>query len=369
MTEHGTMPGPVWDATYTLVIAEKFDAAGRHCRSALTEARASASPVGVLLASSFLSFIAYRRGNVAKAESDARTALESAQAAGFETGMSGCATGLLIDALIEREKPDQAADALAASGIGEQVPDNFESNHLLRARGRLRLAAGDADAGIADLRELWQRAAAWHGCNPVTLTWLSSELALALARRGEVDEARQLAAQELAIARAWGSPRALGVALRTTGLMERGDRRVELLTAALATLERSEARLERARALVDLGAALRRAGTEGEARKRLGEGMKLAHRGGAAALAERAREELRAAGASPGRAALAAADLLTPSERRIAAMAAEGMSNKEIAQALFVTLRSVETHLSHAYGKLEIASRGQLRLALETANR
>jgi DNA-binding CsgD family transcriptional regulator len=364
MTEHGIPPGPVWDAISTLVIAERFDAAERHCNSALAAARANASRLGVLFASSFLSWLSYRRGRVVSADSQARTALESGPAMGFEIGMSSVATGWLIDALIERGALDQAADALAASGIGAHAPDNFMSNYLLRARGRLRLALGDTNAGIADLRELWERAAAWQGCNPVTLTWLSSDLAVALVRRGEADEGRRFAERELAVARAWGSPRAVGVALRTSALVEGRDRGVELLTEAVATLERSEARLEHSRALVDLGAALRRAGKQAAARKRLGEGMELAHRCGATALVERARNELHAAGARPRRVALTGADSLTPSERRIADLAAEGRSNKEIAQALFVTLRTVEMHLSNAYRKLDIESRSQLARAM-----
>jgi DNA-binding CsgD family transcriptional regulator len=142
--------------------------------------------------------------------------------------------------------------------------------------------------------------------------------------------------------------------------VEGRDRGVELLTEAVAALERSEARLEHARALVDLGAAMRRAGRQTAARKRLGEGMELAHRCGATALVEQARDELHAAGARPRRVALTGADSLTPRERRIATLAAEGMSNKEIAQALFVTLRTVEMHLSNAYRKLDIQSRSQL---------
>ena len=133
-----------------------------------------------------------------------------------------------------------------------------------------------------------------------------------------------------------------------------------MLREAVATLEGSEARLDHAHALVDLGAALRRAGKRTEARERLAEGLELADRCGATALVDMAEAELRAAGARPRRRALSGVASLTPSELRVAEMAAEGMMNKEIAQALFVTLRTVEMHLSNAYGKLEISSRDQL---------
>ena len=130
------------------------------------------------------------------------------------------------------------------------------------------------------------------------------------------------------------------------------------------TLADSPALLWRAQAFVDLGAALRLDGQATSARPILRDGMELAHRCGATPLADRAEEELRAAGGRPRRRAGVGADALTASERRVAELAAEGASNKEIAQSLFVTLRTVEMHLSNAYGKLEIRSRHELAAAL-----
>jgi DNA-binding NarL/FixJ family response regulator len=128
----------------------------------------------------------------------------------------------------------------------------------------------------------------------------------------------------------------------------------------------SEARLEHARALVDLGAALRRANHRAEARERLRESVDLARRVGALGLARRANEEIAATGARPRKVLQTGVDALTASERRVAQLAAEGMSNKEIAQTLFVTIKTVEVHLSHAYRKLGINSRTQLDKVLLT---
>jgi DNA-binding CsgD family transcriptional regulator len=130
-------------------------------------------------------------------------------------------------------------------------------------------------------------------------------------------------------------------------------------------LARSGAALEHSRALVDFGSALRRAGRRTEARVPLREGLELAIRCGAERLAERARDELLATGAHPRRDRLSGPEALTPSERRVARMAAEGRSNPEIAQALFLTRRTVETHLTHAYRKLGIGSREELAAALD----
>lgn len=116
--------------------------------------------------------------------------------------------------------------------------------------------------------------------------------------------------------------------------------------------------------MIELGAATRRAGRRAEARDLLRPGMELAHACGARALVARAREELLATGARPRRIVRTGADALTASERRVARMAAEGMTNREIAQALFVTMRTVEVHLTHAYQKLGVSSREKLPAAL-----
>src|SRR5262249_7011203 len=162
-----------------------------------------------------------------------------------------------------------------------------------------------------------------------------------------------------------GRPRGVGRGLRVRGRVEGGNEGARLLEAATALLRGAGAELELARALVDSGAALRRAGERANARPILLEAMELAHGCGATALAQRARTGLRAAGARPRGAARSGVDALTPSEGRVAALAAEGLSNAEIAQALFVTVRTVEMHLTGAYRKLGISSRDGLPAALE----
>ena len=117
---------------------------------------------------------------------------------------------------------------------------------------------------------------------------------------------------------------------------------------------------------VRIGQALRRANQRAEARELLREGLELAQRCGAAPLAQRAHAELLATGARPRRLVRTGVDSLTPSEHRVAQMAAEGQTNREIAQALFVTPKTIEMHLSHVYGKLDIQSRTQLATAMAT---
>jgi DNA-binding NarL/FixJ family response regulator len=153
--------------------------------------------------------------------------------------------------------------------------------------------------------------------------------------------------------------------LRVAGRIDLEGRSLALLADAAAALAGTPARLEQARALVDLGAALRRAKRTSEAREHLREGLARARACGARTLAERAHEELVATGARPRKIVRAGVDALTSSERRVARMAADGMTNKEIAQQLFVTVRTVEAHLHHTYQKLEISSRNGLAQALE----
>jgi DNA-binding CsgD family transcriptional regulator len=185
---------------------------------------------------------------------------------------------------------------------------------------------------------------------------------------GRSDEARSLARRTLERARQFGSPWALGRALRAAGLAEGGEAGLKLLAESVSALTDSPARLEYTRSLVELGAALRRANRRAEARGHLERGMDLARRSGALGLARQAHDELRATGARPRRLVLSGIEALTPKERQVAHLAAAGKSNPEIAQALFVTRKTVETHLGAVYRKLDVGSRTELSAVLAQAD-
>jgi DNA-binding CsgD family transcriptional regulator len=188
--------------------------------------------------------------------------------------------------------------------------------------------------------------------------------AIALARAGDKEAARAAAEEYRQAAENWGTPRVKGIALHAQGVVEGGERGIELLRAAVATLERSPARLEHARALTDLGAALRRANQRAEARDPLREALDWSRRSGALAIARRAHDELEATGEKLRPLLADGVESLTPSERRVAGLAAEGKTNRVIAQELFLTVKTIEAHLSSAYRKLDIASRSELPDAL-----
>jgi DNA-binding CsgD family transcriptional regulator len=225
---------------------------------------------------------------------------------------------------------------------------------------------GDLAGGLADLLDAGRRYDAVGSRNPAFIAW-SSPAALALVALGRRDEARELAEEELELARTWGAPRALGAALRAAGLVEGGESGLARLEEAVQVLGESPAKLEHAKALTELGAALRRLNRRSAARDELRRAVELATICGASSLAARAETELLATGARPRRVALRGVASLTPSERRVAEMAAEGPTNQEIAQALFVTQRTVEVHLTSIYRKLDISSRSQLASALAQA--
>ena len=366
MTDEQADSASVCDAISVPIYAERFDLAARYCAAALADARTRGRVADVVLALTWSAALAFRRGRIASAEAQAREALATAELGSFATGTAMFNAGCLSACLVEQGKLEEAQVVLDEAGSRGAVPENVMGLSLLVAQGGLLLAGGEAEAAVSVLREATNRARGWLDKSLVLPH--RSILALSLAQLGEVEEARRLAAGELELARAWGTPGVIGAAQRVAGLVADRDPGIELLWEAVATLEGSEAKLEHAHALVDLGAALRRAGKQTEARERLAEGLGLADQCGATALVEMAEAELRTAGARPRRRALSGVASLTPSELRVAEMAAEGMKNKEIAQALFVTLRTVEMHLSNAYGKLAISSRDQLPEALGEAN-
>jgi len=271
----------------------------------------------------------------------------------------------LAHALLEQGGADEAARVIEQGDFPEQPP--LDQLHLIwfrLIRGRLRIETGSPERGVQELLQVGQTVRLVPSDNPSSVPWRSwAAEGLRLLDRN--DEARALAADELALARRWGDPHAIGASLRVLGLIE-GTAGIGLLREAVEVLAGSEARLEYARALVDLGAALRRENRRTEARQRLREGVDLALRSGAFGLAGRANEEIAATGARPRKVLQTGLDALTTSERRVAQLAADGMGNKEIAQTLFITIKTVEVHLSHAYRKLEIRSRAQLHNALLT---
>ena len=345
-----------------LLSTDSLDLAYGHLDAMLADAHARGSIPAEAFVMAHRAWASFLRGSVARAEADARTGLELLTEHDIPLGRPFALAGL-IAALIERGELDEAESALRDGGFEGAVPAGMASNSLLETRGILRLAQGRARDAVWDLTEFGTNDELFGAASPLASRW-RSRAALAQLSLGDVDAAEQLADEDLARARRWGTASGIGIALHALGLAEGGDAGIERLTEAANVLESSPARLEHARALTDLGAALRRGNRRAAARRALHDGLQIAERCGARVLAERARTELRAAGGRSSSRYGSSVEQLTASEQRVAELAAQGLNNPEIAQTLFVTRKTIETHLGHVYAKLGISGRGELHLAL-----
>ena len=348
---------------FVLTVAGRYEVAARHLDAVLEEAGARGRAVPFVLGNAQRAALRSRTGSLIEGEADARAALEVARLNRWPPLAQMALTGL-VDVLVERGRPEAAADELEASGFSsEGAPTTVQDAVLLEARGRMLLNLGDTEGGTSCLLKAGRLLLSWDLRSPGPFAWRSAA-ALGLSRLGDEERALALAQEEVVLARGWGAPRALAVALRAEGLLTGGQEGIALLREAVDVVAPSGAETVRAQALTDLGAALRRSNNRAEARGPLREGLELARTCGAAALTERAHTELWATGARPRTPLRSGLDALTPSERRVAGMAASGMSNPTIAQNLFVTVKTVEMHLSSVYRKLGIGSRAELNPAL-----
>jgi DNA-binding CsgD family transcriptional regulator len=343
-----------------LVVNEQYDHCDRLCDALLADARARGSVVEFVLGTALRGFAQARLGRLAVAEGLLRGALDPARENGFHFAVPWF-LWIATDVILERP---EAADlvSLTLTQLLGPMEELLTGALLLDVRGRVRDLSGDPDAAVGDLERAGAIFTALGMRNPAGSNWRSA-VAL-MVTRDDPERARRLVADELEDARRIGRPRGIGVALRTLGLIEGGTPGRRLLERAVATLEPSPAKLEYARALVELGAAMRRSGERTAARAPLRAGLDIALAAGAVRLGERARAELSASGAHPRRLRMTGRDALTPSELRVAHLVAEGRTNAEVAQALFVTPKTIDTHLSRSYTKLGISSRRELAEAL-----
>jgi DNA-binding CsgD family transcriptional regulator len=371
--EHAAPGVENWDTRaallWVLVVAERFSTVEESLKPMLEQVHRRGSARGFVAAYSTLGLLKLRLGALPEADAAARVALRVLQEGDFAPGLGFAAT-VLSDISVEAGEIGEAQmllDLLPQQGW----PAGVGTVLIPAARGRLRLAQGRAVDALAD----FQACGALFGAGvwgmqirETGYVHARSGAALALLRLGQRRHGCQLADAELADVRVFGAPRALGIALRAAGLARGGQEGLALLRESVAVLDGSPALLERAHSLAELGAALRRSGERAAARDPLARALELAARCGARPLAARALDELKATGARPRRPWRTGVEALTPSELRVARLAAEGRSNREIAAELYVTLKAIEGHLARAYAKLGIEGRAQLPPALADKN-
>ncbi|MFI9252811.1 AAA family ATPase [Streptomyces sp. NPDC053069] len=358
-------PSDVPTTPLRLLLAQLLCDAGHHdealdaCRVLAAEAREEGAHTMAALAQTVLAACGYKAGRLSEAARAARTALaEGPPGIWVGSGMARCRLGGI---LLETGDLDGARRLLLDDLALIELPATALPD-LLFHRGRLNGTLGRTQAALADLEECGRKLpdGMYHQAR---CPWRSAAAAL-YAEAGDTATAERLAREELELARAWGAPHAVAAALHTLALVTRGGRRAPLLNEAAELLQDSGAWLEQARVLRSLGHELRLLRKNRQAREQLRAALALAEKCGAWALVAALRDDLASAGARPRRGAETGLDALTPAEHRTALLAAEGLTNKEIADRLYVTRRTVELHLSRVYRKLSVSGRTDLPAAV-----
>jgi DNA-binding CsgD family transcriptional regulator len=350
--------GLTWSlATGGLLLVDELEREVEICDEVLRHARDVGSPMGYATACYCRSVPQLLRGAVDDALADASSALD-ARKDGW-AAFVGAAVATFADASLERGEIAAARAALAPVLMDPKLQQSAEYGLVLLAHGRVLIAEARPAEALQTLLVLGERVCQVDLDHPALFPW-RVDAALAAALLGEWERSRSLATEALARAEASALPRVRAGAHRAMAFAHDDVRGAGHLREALALLPETPRRLERVRVLAELGASLRRLHQRSEAGVHLREAMKLAAEGGALALAGRAGAELEAAGLRGSSRREARGDRLTPGELRVVRLAAEGHSNREIAQLLFVTVKAVEYHLGNSYRKLGIKRRGQL---------
>jgi DNA-binding CsgD family transcriptional regulator len=363
------LPGRMLDFLHNVAavafMAGERDAEAKAVYTRLIDAaRSDGSPSLVASFLSARSVAQLHLGDVGAAEADATEALDLQREVTGAEAVRGVSTAVAVLAGIELDRP--LAELRALMAAVEPDLDLLPDNQLVVAQGALHLAAGEPEAALERFRAAGQDVPGWGRDCPTLVPWRSGA-ALALAELGRNEEAEALAAEESELARAAGLHGAQGAALRVLGRVGDPTLRRSRLEAAVLALESGPSPLALARGLVDLGAEARRAGDRLAARKLLERAHELASTCGSVAVAAGARAELRSSGHRVAASASAGVGALTPSERRVADLAAAGHTNRDIAQKLFLSTKTVETHLSSVFRKLDISSRRLLADRLQGA--
>lgn len=318
-------------------------------------------PVREVLARSLRAEVLLRLGRVTEAVVDADAALAVLSTLDGEVRQAPlmAALGPLVDTVLERGDLEVASRLLADTELDADAPPRWHRVALLLGRGRLRQALGDPVGGLSDILRCGDLLSSWGDRGPYAVPWRVHAVRGLLAL-GDRETARRLADEELAEARSQGCrAHRLGVALCSAGQAVGGTAGLDLLMESINVLEDSDAQLDLAVALGELGSALSRAGRARDARHRLKQGCALADEAGATVLSNALERKLREAGGR-ARGRVHGVDSLTATERQVARLAVTGRTNKEIASTLFVTRRTVEMHLTQVYRKLRITGRSEL---------
>jgi len=361
LAENGPDDPPWLLAMWACALGEDYERSAAICTAAIGAARRSGSVNAFVTASYFLGFSRYRQGQLTNAAADVDQASQPIGVQGNPYVVA--TTGLRAMILLELGDTDAAESALQAPSAFPKR-QSFEIASNLHAHGRILAARGQHRTALEAFLSAGRLLAEGLSVSHTVVPWRFHG-ALAALQLGDAARARRLVEPMLTQATTAGLRISLASSLRVLGLVERGKPGIELLREAESLYATTQAALDHAYALADLGAALRRAGLRSEATQHLRLALDMAARMGAARLGKQVQDELTAAGARPRRQAIQGPNSLTPTERRVAELVADGLTNLQTAQSLFVTPKTIEYHLLHIYRKLDIRRRTELIAALE----
>jgi DNA-binding CsgD family transcriptional regulator len=273
-----------------------------------------------------------------------------------------------VDAIIAGIRGDQeAAEEAALRAERVAVPTGASISVAFAQSGRAlaALGAGRHSDAYAAVERLFDPASPAH--HPIIACWLIGDLAEAALHTGRAGEARARVKQvEAASGGVAGTCISVGL-LHAHALLARSPQEAASRFGAALSADLTHWPLQRARLLLAYGRWLRRQRRIAESRTPLRDARDAFDAMGCATWGDQARRELRASGESSRRHDLAASDQLTAQELQIARLAAEGLSNRDIAQRLYLSHRTIGTHLYRIFPKLGITSRGELRTALSAS--
>ncbi len=349
-------------AVLSMLCCDDYGLATTELEKGLMLARDTGSGPDLALALSLRAALCLREGDLQACEQAAVEALEHARRHDVQLA-AAWAVRSGVEAMIERADLAGAEHLIDAAAVS---PSLGPCGDVLYAEALLHVGQHRSADAIQTLRACAEHMRAWKAPSPMYLPW-QPQLAMALAAAGDQEAAREQSVGALAAAREAGSPRAIGVALRSVALSDPGGVDTALLEDSVAQLRHARAPLELARSLFELGGAMRRTKRPVPAREFLAEALAVSERCGALRMSADIQIELRVSRSSDSESESASYEGLTPSEERVARLAAAGLSNKSIASTLRISPRTVQHHLSRTFSKLGVATRQQLQAALSEA--
>ncbi|MFI9388719.1 AAA family ATPase [Kutzneria sp. NPDC052558] len=350
-------------ASLAFELAGDVDSALAGLERTLTETRRRAEPVMHVMALGFRAVMQRRRGELAEAAADAQTA---ADVAGQELPGLLLTLPLIAQAGVFADvgEPERAAELLGLVVRPRYEEFGWEWYNYALVQAKVLRQLGDLPGTLEMLRRCERSMAEAGITNPMYVLWWPEAVDV-LVELGRRDEAAALAARMSEDVKRWPIPKAAGLVALVTGLVAEDPKdAVAPLTAAVERLEDCGAIPDRIRAGHRLGQALLRAGDVKQARQVLRAAMDVANRSGERVEVAAIGRLVVQAGGRVRNPSDSPVDALTGSERRVTAMAADGLSNRAIAETLFVSLRTVEVHLTSSYRKLGVSGRAELTAIL-----